>query len=193
MENQDFKPIKLSFNEQGYQRACKDAKDKLMALDKMLVWCANQGVFIKTKGLMKEFYSNPVGTFKAKWFELNSKKIELNVNVDKLLELCEVDIRQLQNLIAEVKQYRAEIGIEDDKKTKLFKYCSLVNKDDYTVYTKSKSENERVNKLKRFLKCLDDVGSFTKVYPANISQGLSNAVIYDFRYGKFVINNSMFS
>ena len=188
-----FKPIKLSFDSREYNRACKEAEQKLLALDKMLVWCAHKGVYIKSKDLMKEFLANPVNTFKQEWFRINSKKIDLKVNVDKLLELCEIEIRDLEVLREGVRRYNAELGIADDKKSKLFKYVSIVNKDDYTIYTKSAKQNEKVNKLKRFLKALEDVSEFTKVYPANIQQGLNNAVQFDIVDHKYVINNSMFS
>ena len=188
-----FKPIKLSFDSREYNRACKEAEQKLLALDKMLVWCAHKGVYIKSKDLMKEFLANPVNTFKQEWFRINSKKIDLKVNVDKLLELCEIDIRDLGVLREGVRRYNADIGIANDKKTKLFKYVAKVSKEDYSHYTKSESENKRVVKLKKFLNALEDVSEFTQVYPANIQQGLNNIIHYDISQREYVINSSMFS
>jgi len=193
MENKEFKPVKLHFDKWTYNRACKQSEDKLIALDKMSVWSANKGVYIKTKDLMMSFLNDPVSTFKDEWYRVNKEKIGINVNVDKLLELCDINIRELEVLREGVKKYDAKIGITDDKKTKLYKYYAIVNEEDFTVYTKSAKENERVNKLKRFLKALEDVGEFTKVYPANIQQGLSNAVQFDLRDNKYVINNTLFS
>ena len=68
-----------------------------------------------------------------------------------------------------------------------------VNKEDYSHYTKNESENERVIKLQKFINALEDVGDFTKVYPANIQQGLNNVVHYDISQSKYVINNTVFS
>ena len=142
---------------------------------------------------MSSFLSNPVQTFKDEWYRINSKKIELNVNVEKLLELCEIDIRDLGVLREGVRRYNADIGIANDKKTKLFKYVAKVNKEDYSHYTKSESENVRVMKLKKFLNALNDVSEFTQVYPANIQQGLNNIIHYDISQREYVINSSMFS
>ena len=193
MENTEFKPILLSFDNNGYNRACKEAEDKLLALDKCLVLCANNGVYIKSKDLMSSFLSNPVQTFKDEWYRINSKKIELNVNVEKLLELCEVEIRDLGVLREGVRRYNADIGIANDRKTKLFKYVAKVDKESYSHYTKSESENVRVMKLKKFLNALNDVSEFTQVYPANIQQGLNNIIHYDISQREYVINSSMFS
>jgi len=187
MNNKDFKPILLQFNKLQYNRACKEAEEKLLALDKMLVWCANNGTYIKTKDLMSSFLENPLTTFKQEWYRINSKKIELKVNADKLLELCEVDIRELEVLREGYRKYDAKIDIANDKKTKLFKYVSKVSKEDYSVYTKSADENDKVKKLKKFIDSLKQVQEFTKVYPANIQTGLNNAIRYDISENEFVI------
>ena len=193
MESTEFKPILLSFDNSGYNRACREAQDKLLAIDKCLVWCANNGVYIKSKDLMSSFLSNPVQTFKDEWYRINSTKIELNVNVEKLLELCEIDIRDLGVLREGVRRYNAEIGIANDRKTKLFKYVSKVDKESYSHYTKSEKENDKVLKLKKFLNALEDVSEFTQVYPANIQQGLNNIIHYNISDNEYVINSSMFS
>ena len=142
---------------------------------------------------MSSFLSNPVQTFKDEWYRINSKKIELNVNVEKLLELCEIDIRDLGVLREGVRRYNAEIGIANDRKTKLFKYVSKVDKESYSHYTKSEKENDKVLKLKKFLNALEDVSEFTQVYPANIQQGLNNIIHYNISDNEYVINSSMFS
>ena len=67
-------------------------------------------------------------------------------------------------------------------------YASSVNKDRFKVFTKSKSENEKVGKLKKFIKALKDIEPYTKVYPANIQQGLSNAIKFDISENDYVIN-----
>ena len=93
-----FKPIKLAFNKLAYKRACKEAEEKLHILDQMLVWCANNGTYIKTKDLMRDFLLDPIQTFKDEWYKIHSKKIELKVNLEKLLELTEVYISELHLL-----------------------------------------------------------------------------------------------
>tara|TARA_Y100001938_G_C7977452_1_gene372529 strand:+ start:75 stop:656 length:582 start_codon:yes stop_codon:yes gene_type:complete len=193
MENKEFTPVKLHFDKWAYERACRDAEDKLMAIDKMSVWSANNGVYIKSKDLMYSFLDDPIGTFKDEWYRVNKEKIGINVNVDKLLELCDIDIRELDILREGVKRYDAKIGITDDKKTKLFKYYSIVKEDDYTEYTKSEKQNKQVAKLKKFIKSLKEVAEFTQVYPANIQQGLSSAITFDMRDSSYKINSSMFS
>ena len=183
-----FKPIELAFNKLAYNRACKEAEEKLLALDQMLVWCANNGTYIKTKELMRSFLLDPVGTFQEEWYRLNSKKIELNVNVKKLLELCEIEILGLQLLEEKYRKLNAVISIVDDKKSKLFKYASVVKEDDYCIYTKDEKENKKVDKLRRFIKALKDIEPITKVYPANIQTGVSNAIQYDISENDYVIN-----
>ena len=188
MANTEFKPILLQFNKLQYNRACKEAEEKLHIIDKMLVWCANNSTYIKTKDLMNSFLQEPVNTFKQEWFRIHSKKIELKVNLEKLLELTEVYVLELQLLAEKYSKMPGKIIIVDDKKSKLFKYASVVNKDDYCVFTKSADENDKVKKLKRFIDSLKQVSEFTKVYPANIQTGLNNAIRYDLSENEFVIS-----
>ena len=137
---------------------------------------------------MKSFLLDPIQTFKDEWYKIHSKKIELKVNLEKLLELTEVYISELQLLEEKYRKLNADITIVDDKKSKLFKYASVVKEDDYCIYTKDKKENDKVVKLKKFLKSLKEVEEFTTVYPANIQSGLSNAVRYDISENEYVIS-----
>jgi len=188
MKEEKFKPIKLHFDKLAYKRARKDAEEKLHILDQMLVWCANNNAYIKTKELMSSFLLDPVNTFKQEWFKIHSKKIELKVNLEKLLELTEVYVLELQLLAEKYSKMTSNIIIVDDKKSKLFKYASVVKEDDYCVFTKDQAENNKVVKLKKFLKSLKEVEEFTTVYPANIQSGLSNAVRYDISENEYVIS-----
>ena len=112
----------------------------------------------------------------------------MKVNLEKLLELTEVYISELQLLEEKYRKLNADITIVDDKKSKLFKYASVVKEDDYCIYTKDEKENDKVVKLKKFLKSLKEVEEFTTVYPANIQSGLSNAVRYDISENEYVIS-----
>ena len=105
-----------------------------------------------------------------------------------MLELTEVYVSELQSLEEKYRKLNAFISIVNDNKSKLFKYASVVKKEDYYVYTKSEKENEKVLKLKKFLASLKDVEEFTSVYPAHIQSGLSNAVRYDISENEYVIS-----
>ena len=188
MADKNFKPIKLHFNKFEYKRACKEAEEKLHILDQMLVWCANNNAYIKTKELMSSFLLDPINTFKQEWYRIHSKKIELKVNLEKLLELTEVYISELQLLEEKYRKLNAVISIVDDKKSKLFKYASVIKEDDYCIYTRDEKENQKVGKLKRFIKALKDIEPITTIYPANIQSGLSNAIKYDISEKEYIIN-----
>ena len=188
MEDKKFTPIKLHFDKLAYKRACKEAEEKLHILDQMLVWCANNNAYIKTKDLMRDFLLDPVQTFKDEWYKIHSKKIELKVNLEKLLELTEVYISELHLLEEKYRKLNADISIVDDKKSKLFKYASVVKEDDYCIYTKDEKENKKVDKLRRFIKAIKEIEPYTKVYPANIQTGVSNAIKYDISENDYVIN-----
>ena len=118
----DFKPIEYGFDEVGYTRANREAELKLKMLDEMLVWCANKEIYIKSKKDMQMFAVDPVNHFKYLWFEKNSKKIELSINVDKLLDLSDINVSELKQLARKYEANRSELSIADDKKTKLFKW-----------------------------------------------------------------------
>ena len=94
----EFKPIEYGFDEVGYTRANREAELKLKMLDEMLVWCANKEIYIKSKKDMQMFAVDPVNHFKYLWFEKNSKKIELSINVDKLLDLSDINVSELKQL-----------------------------------------------------------------------------------------------
>ena len=137
---------------------------------------------------MSSFLLDPVQTFKDEWYRIHSKKIELKVNLDKLLELTEVYVSELQSLEEKYRKLNAFISIVNDNKSKLFKYASVVKKEDYYVYTKSEKENQKVDKLKRFIKALKDIEPITTIYPGNIQQGVSNAIKYDISEKEYIIN-----
>ena len=137
---------------------------------------------------MSSFLLDPINTFKQEWYRIHSKKIELKVNLEKLLELTEVYISELQLLEEKYRKLNASISIVDDKKSKLFKYASVIKEDDYCIYTRDEKENQKVGKLKRFIKALKDIEPITTIYPANIQSGLSNAIKYDISEKEYIIN-----
>ena len=104
------------------------------------------------------------------------------------MELCEINILGLERLEEKYRKLQADITIVDDKKSKLFKYASVVKEDNYCTYTKNHSENNKVVKLKKFIKSLNEIEEFTTVFPASIQQGLSNAVRYDISENEYVIS-----
>ena len=91
----EFKPIEYGFDEVGYTRANREAELKLKMLDEMLVWCANKEIYIKSKKDMQMFAVDPVNHFKLLWYEKNSKKIDLDINIDKLLDLMDINVKGL--------------------------------------------------------------------------------------------------
>lgn len=186
----DFNPIEYSFDKVGYVRAEKEAKEKLEALDKMLVWSANHNVHIKTKKDMGMFAVDPVNHFKYLWFEKNSKKIDLKINVDKLLELTDINIGELISLKNKYERIRSEVGIVDDKKTKLFKYSVTVDRKRFARFTTSEEQNKKVRALQKFIKEIEKIDKdICKVYPFEMCRavGQTNFLRFNTSEGKYEI------
>ena len=187
----EFKPIEYGFNKVGYNQANKEAKEKLEILDEMLVWCANKEIFIKSKKDMQMFAISPVNHFKHLWYEKNSKKIELPINVDKLLDLMDINIFELQQLAIKYEKNRAELGIVDDKKTKLFKYAIQVDRNKFCQYTTSAEQNKKLKALQKFIKEVKAIEKIVgKVYPYDICNALGRGqhLGYDISSSEFKIN-----
>ena len=184
----EFKPIEYGFDEVGYTRANRDAELKLKMLDEMLVWCANKDIYIKSKKDMQMFAVDPVNHFKYLWFEKNSKKIELSINVDKLLDLSDINVSELKQLARKYEANRSELSIADDKKTKLFKYCVQVDRNKFARFTTSEEQNKKVKAINSFLKEVKKLEKdVCKIYPYDLCMALNggNLIRYNTREEKY--------
>ena len=134
------------------------------------------------------FAVDPVNHFKYLWFEKNSKKIELSINVDKLLDLSDINVSELKQLARKYEANRSELSIADDKKTKLFKYCVQVDRNKFARFTTSEEQNKKVKAINSFLKEVKKLEKdVCKIYPYDLCMALNggNLIRYNTREEKY--------
>ena len=78
--------------------------------------------------------------------------------------------------------------IDADVKVKQDDYYTVVDIENYTRYTKSNEENEKIIRGNNLIKALDLVGKYTKVLPFQVQQATSNFLSYDISGNSYRIN-----
>ena len=65
-----------------------------------------------------------------------------------------------------------------------------VKKESFITYTKTKEENEKLITGNNFIKAIDMLSKYRKVYPQQMILGTSNFIQYDMTNQKYVVNMS---
>ena len=136
------------------------------------------------------FAVSPVNHFKHLWYEKNSKKIDLDINIDKLLDLMDINVKELEQMAIKYEKEREILAIADDKKTKLFKYCIQVDRNKFARFTTSEEQNKKVKAINSFLKEVKKLEKdVCKIYPYDLCMALGGGHLmrYNTRDDKYEI------
>ncbi len=182
----DFEPIKLDLDIEGFNKASKQGEDLLTNFNDALTWAYDNHV--KEGDInIKAFNDDMVIEYQKAFMKRNSNLIKLDVSFDKLLNLLDVDIEQLKEF-----QYKhhdnpqvAEV-IEPDDTLKV-----NIDMEDYTTYTKNQLENDMLEVAGDLMLALDKAKHFTKIYPLTITQGLSHFLLFDMKRNQYRINRTL--
>jgi len=93
-----FVPMLISFNEEGYQIAQKQAEEKLMVLDEGAVWVNNQFCLEDSPINMRRFHNDMVEHFKDIVLHYYKDKNQLGLSATKLIEVKEIPIMGLLSI-----------------------------------------------------------------------------------------------
>jgi len=159
-----------------------EAEEKLKLLNDAIEWCKKYGVKISSKKDRQLFKTDFVQFFKDKFYSINSKKSGLPINVDKLMDLLDVDISELQQIEDKYLRNQTVIHIKNGE------YITMVTPEKYVQFTESELENEMLEVLNEFLRSLKKVEKYKSVYPFDICRGTGRFMNFDQNSGKYFLN-----
>ena len=180
-----FTPIKLSINEVDYNKAIDDAKNKVEMFMKACDWVTDK-IDINEIDLMA-FNLDMSKEFERCFMNEHSGIVNKEISYRKLLFLVDVDIAPLMKLEFLYYQNRNELSIIDGVVIE-----PKVDIEDFTLYTKTQDENDRVIASNNLIKAIDLVSPFTKTYGLTLQQAVSNFLLFDTRKSEYHINTALF-
>lgn len=160
----------------------RQAKEKLELLNKAVEWCKIKGVKLETKKEKEEFKIDFVEFFKKKFYSINGTKTGLPLNVNKLMDLLDINILELQRILDKYLNNPIRIQIRKGE------YSAAVTPEKYVMFTKTELENEMLEAMNEFVESLKKIEKYKKVYPFDICRGTSRFMNFDTSTGKYFLN-----
>ena len=176
-----YKPMLIRFDDEGYNLAIKQAKDKIHIYQQAVGFMEKHNLKIKDTTKFERSFTE---YFKEQFYEFNREKILIDISVDKLMYLMEVDITRLKALENNYRNHQSLLTFDTEDGQPLPK----LERRDFESYTTSSEQNEMLRDARLLVEAIQKVGRHTKVYPFNIGQATSNLIQYDLRKNKYVIN-----
>lgn len=168
----------LKTDTDGYNLAMKRAKEKIHLYNKALAWC-QQYIDVSDFEAFSDSFTH---YFKEQYYLLNKDKIKLDIKIEKILDLMDVSLFELEGIEADYRgnssplQFNNGVPVPD------------INQKDFEVYTNSSEENEKLRDARAFIDAVKRLGRHTKIYPLNIQSATSNMVQYNLRNNEYSIN-----
>ena len=178
-----FTPKKIEVNQVAYTKAVKDAEEKLNNFKEALDWVYSNNV---NEVDDMAFNDDMLTEYKRCFMLQNSNVVKLDISYDKLLDLLDVNLQILKEFQYKHDDNKSEL-VQIDKET----VATKIDINDYTIWTRNESENERLDVANELINVLDKVGSFSKVYPLTITQGISNFLLFDTAKHQYKVNRTI--
>jgi len=180
-----FTPKKIEVNQIAYTKAVKDAEEKLNNFKEALDWVYSNNVNEANLDDMA-FNDDMLTEYKRCFMLQNSNVVKLDISFEKLLDLLDVNLQILKEFQYKHDDNKSEL-VQIDKET----VATKIDINDYTIWTRNESENERLDVANELINVLDKVGSFSKVYPLTITQGISNFLLFDTAKHQYKVNRTI--
>ena len=172
-----YKPMLISFDEDAYNKAIQRGNQKITILNQAIQW-AEKHIVINDLVMFANSFTK---YFSEEYYESNRHKIQLDVKIDKLLELVGINLFELRDLedkfnsMNDILDYNGEV-------------TPVVDKSLYESWTKSSVENDKLRAGRKLIEVIRSCESFTKIYPMTIQQATSNLLSYDIRKNSYFVN-----
>ena len=178
-----FTPKKIEVNHVAHTQAVKDAEEKINNFKEALDWVYSNNV---SEVNDMAFNEDMLTEYKRCFMLQNSNVVKLDISFEKLIDLLDVDLQVLKEF-----QYK-----HDDNKSELVQIdnetvATKIDINDYTIWTRNEAENKRLEVANELIDVLDKVGSFSKVYPLTITQGISNFLLFDTAKHQYKVNRTI--
>ena len=178
-----FTPKKIEVNQVAYTKAVKDAEEKLNNFKEALDWVYSNNV---NEVDDMAFNDDMLTEYKRCFMLQNSNVVKLDISFEKLLDLLDVNLQILKEFQYKYDDNKSEL-VQIDKET----VATKIDINDYTIWTRNESENQRLDVANELINVLDKVGSFSKVYPLTITQGISNFLLFDTAKHQYKVNRTI--
>lgn len=177
-----FKKQPVRTNAEGYKTALNKAKNGVHLLEEALDFCSKYIDVNKVD--LREFKDNMVNEFKRVFYEKHRASLQLEVKVEKILQLLDVSITTLVQIHDNFNKLNTDkIGVSKGK------YVVKVKESDYVVYTINEEQNKKLEVANKLIDAVNEVSRYSKVYPLNFTSGTSNFIGYDLRSQEFYLNS----
>ena len=178
-----FKKKVINTSIEAIQEAEKRAKKKISILNSAV---AEAGKHIEVTYLKK--FSEDFMTYTTEKIMSENKGLkDLNLSIEKVLNLLEIDLKNLYELQLLFEENEAKILF--DKNGKPF---YKIDKNDYTLFTKNEEENKKVDAIHKFIDAIEELEKHVHIYKGGITPLTSNLLRYDLRLMDWEINQEYF-
>ena len=164
-------PKTLSVNYQAYNQACEFAKDKLTTFEAITDWIASKVDISKVN--LEALNKDVSAEFKRAYIEQNSGITNIELSFEKIAYLTELDDTQLKEMIFVFYENASDLNFKKGKAS-----AEKIDIKNYTRFTRSQNENDKVEAVTKLIEALDEVAKHTKVYKGTIQQALGNFVLH---------------
>lgn len=172
-----YKPMLVSFDERGYNEAISKGEQKTQIFKDALKWCNQYVEGLYLKGFAKSFTQE----FTERYYEANKDKIQLDIKIDKLLELVGINIFELRDLEDKFNNHPSKFEVDETG------FGCNVERRPYEQWTNSSEENEKLRIGRKLIEAIESCNPHTKIYPVTIQQATSDFIGYDIRKGQYFV------
>ena len=173
-----FKPMLIRTDREGLKIAQKRIDEKIELYNEGVEW-ASKHTEIRN---VESFENDMVAEFKRSLLFKHEKNIGLPINADKMIGLLDIPIEELNRIAQKYYSIAVDIEVVNGIPT------AQLDKDQFQLWTTCEEQNEKLRVARDFIKAVEHLSDYTKVYPFNMVNGTSGLVHFNARTQKFYPN-----
>ena len=177
-----FKPLMVSFDEDSFKVADKQAQEKLQLLDDASVWVHN-AIPIEKKINLKRLHLNMLEYFRDAILVIYKDVNQLGLSADKLIEAKEIPIADLIEIQKQYESIPITVVVNKDNLPTV-----EVKRKDYETWTTSESQNKRLLAGSKLISNLKEVEKYAQVYPRDINKATSGFINYNLQKQTYYVS-----
>jgi hypothetical protein len=177
-----FKPLMVSFDEDSFKVADKQAQEKLQLLDDASVWVHN-AIPIEKKINLKRLHLNMLEYFRDAILVIYKDVNQLGLSADKLIEAKEINVSELIEIQKQYESIPITVVVNKDNLPTV-----EVKRKDYETWTTSESQNKRLLAGSKLISNLKDVEKYAQVYPRDINKATSGFINYNLQKQTYFVS-----
>ena len=174
-----FKKKVISIDNEGLSRSEAIAEEKITLLQSAMNEAEKHIHIDDFKAFSKDFIAYTT----KKIIDKNKGLKDLNLSNDKVLNLLEINLNGLYELQVQFEENNTKLYFDKDGSP-----YTKVDKEPFIQYTKNEEENKRLEAFQYLIVSLEEIEKHTHVYKGEVATLTSNAVRFDLRLNKWIIN-----